>query len=79
MMKHDDLSKFHIYSKFQDILKEHKTWSVALVDYDPFRDRVAGVEAMLRRSEVVILHDSQESRYHDVPSDFSWCVRRQTY
>ena len=45
---------------------------MALVDYDPFRDRVAGVEAMISRSEVVILHDSQESRYHDVPSDFSW-------
>ena len=45
---------------------------MALVDYDPFRDRAAGVEAMLARSEVVILHDSQESRYHDVPSDFAW-------
>ena len=71
-MTHDDSSKFHIYTKFQDILKEDKTWSVALVDYDPFRDRVAGVEAMLRRSEVVILHDSEESRYHNVPRDFSW-------
>ena len=68
----DDSSKFPIYTKFQDILKEHKTWSVALVDYDPFRDRVAGVKAMLKRSEVVILHDSEESRYHDVPTDFSW-------
>ena len=56
----------------QDILRADKTWSVALVDYDPFRDRVAGVEAMISRSEVVILHDSQESRYHDVPPDFSW-------
>ena len=45
---------------------------MALVDYDPFRDRVAGVNSMIEKAEVVILHDSQESRYNDVPSDFSW-------
>ena len=51
-------------------LSATKTWSIALVDYSPFTERVAGVNSMLQKSEIVILHDSQEHRYFDIPSDF---------
>ena len=51
-------------------LSSTKTWSIALVDYSPFTERVAGVNSMLQKSEIVILHDSQEHRYFDIPSDF---------
>ena len=43
---------------------------MALVDYNPSRDRVTGVNSMIEKSEVVILHDSQEPKYN-IP-DFSW-------
>ena len=57
-------------AKFWAQLNPSKTWSIALVDYWPFTERVAGVNSMLETSEIVILHDSQEQRYHDIPSDF---------
>ena len=57
-------------AKFWAQLNPSKTWSIALVDYSPFTERVAGVNSMLQKSEIVILHDSQEHRYFDIPSDF---------
>merc|ERR1719195_851783 len=32
---------------------------------------------MLKTSEIVILHDSQEQRYHDIPSDFQLVIQSQ--
>jgi len=61
-------NKYSYNSKFW--LSSTKTWSIALVDYSPFTERVAGVNSMLQKSEIVILHDSQEHRYFDIPSDF---------
>ena len=44
---------------------------MALVDYNPYQNRVEGVNAMLKKSRVVVLHDSEEEQYIDKPIDFN--------
>ena len=47
---------------------------MALVDYNPYQNRVEGVNAMLKRSKVVVLHDSEENGYINKPIDFNQWV-----
>merc|ERR1712012_1489379 len=45
---------------------------ITLVDFSPAYLRVNGVNSMLKKSKIVILHDSEEQRYPNLPKDFKY-------
>ena len=44
---------------------------MSFVDYTPAPDRVEGVNGVLKKSKLVILHDSEEVRYKNRPKDLN--------
>ena len=59
-----------MYGILQAHLSSRKKWSIAFVDFQPYQMRIAAVNSLLKKSEIVILHDSEDHRYNDIPQDF---------
>ena len=52
-------------------MNPNKIWDLSFVDYAPAPLRVEGVNGMIQKSRLVILHDSEEMRYLDRPKDLN--------
>jgi len=46
--------------------------AITFIDFSPSSLRITGVNSMLKMSKIVILHDSEEQRYKNIPKDFHY-------
>ena len=52
---------------------------MSFVDYSPAGNRVEGVNGVIKKSKLVILHDSEEMRYISRPKDFDHNMKFSTW
>ena len=52
---------------------------MSFVDYSPAVNRVEGVNGVIKKSKLVILHDSEEMRYIARPKDFDHNMKFSTW
>ena len=55
----------------QDTVGEGRDWDLVFVDQEPFESRAVSVDRLVRRSKLVIMHDTETpTNYMNFPQDF---------
>ena len=56
---------------FEDHVGEDQDWDLVLVDHEPFEARADSVDRLVRRSRLVVMHDTElPTKYMNYPDDF---------
>ena len=62
-----------LYIAVQDSVGENRTWDLVFVDNDPMNKRTATAARLLKRTKVLIIHDTEDFIFENplkLPIDF---------
>ena len=62
-----------LYIAVQDSVGENRTWDLVFVDNDPMNKRTATAARLLKRTKVLIIHDTEDFIFENpmkLPLDF---------